>query len=206
MIEFVNKYKGNIYSQNGEDCIIAECVRRLGIGKGYSVEIGGNDGFYCSNTAALLEQGWSGLFVEADWDLYQNCRENWHKNPNVRVRCATVDGQNVNELVDERCDLFSTDTDGADYKIFKGLTAKPKIAIVEIDSSLPPGDEGFNSDGAAGYRTMVQLGIDKGYFLLCHTGNCIFVLNEYRDRFPEIVGDGLTNAESYFNRSWLEAA
>jgi len=204
VIEFANRYAWNAYSQNGEDGIIQECTNRLRL-IGHAVEIGGNDGLYCSNTASIIGNGFSGLFVEADPDLCQRCVANWKDYPNVRTHWAKVDGENVNAFVDDRCDVFSTDTDGADYEIFKGLEAKPKICIVEIDSSLPPGDEGFNEDGGASYRTMVQLGISKGYFLLCHVGNCIFVRNDFRHLFPEIIGDGLSNIDLYFNRSWLKA-
>ena len=76
--------------------------------------------------------------------------------------------------------------------------------IVEIDSSYSPEFIGFNPDGAGTYRNTVELGIEKGYFLLCHTGNLVFVANEYRELFPEIEGDGLSNAELYFKRDWLK--
>ena len=207
MIEFAHKYAQNHWrSQNGEEGILIEALSRMGILSGHAVEIGGNDGLYCSNTALLIrDNGFSGVFVDANENLCRTALINWQSFRNVRVHYAKVNGDNVNLFVDDRCDVFSTDTDGADYEIFKGLEAKPKICIVEIDSSLPPGDEGFNEDGGASYRTMVQLGISKGYFLLCHVGNCIFVLNEYRDLFPEIIGDGLSNIDLYFNRSWLKA-
>lgn len=205
MLEFVAKYAGNIHSQNGEDGIIAECLRRMKITTGYAVEVGGNDGLWLSNTRALLEQGWTGKFVEASWPLYLACEKNWAHRKDVKCICSKVDGHNVNAFVGDDCDLLSIDTDGPDHEIFKGLKAKPGIVIVEIDSSIPPGDEGFNSDGGAGYRAMTQLAISKGYFLLCHTGNLVLVANEYRQLFPEIVGDGLKNAQLYFNRSWLKA-
>ena len=126
-----------------------------------------------------------------------------HLQRPVRHQCSRVDGKNINAFVDETCDLLSLDTDGADYRIFKGLKAKPKIVIVEIDSSYLPDFVGFNPDGAGTYRNTVELGVEKGYFLLCHTGNLVFVANEYRDLFPGIEGDGLRNAELYFNRGWL---
>lgn len=205
MLSFLQKYADNgPHSQNGESGILTEALARMGISTGYAIEVGGADGLYCSNIALLLKNGWRGLFVESDWNLYQQCKANWEHNPNVRAQCCHVDGKNISAFVDDRCDVLSTDTDGADFDIFKGLKAKPKIVIVEIDSSIPPGDEGFNSDGAAGYRTMTELGISKGYFLLCHTGNLIFIDMKYRKLFPEIVGDGLNNASLYFNQSWLK--
>lgn len=206
MLPFVAKYAGNIHSQNGEDLIVQECLRRMEITTGHAVEIGGNDGLWLSNTRALLEKGWSGKFVEASWSLYLQSEKNWAHRTDVKCICSKVDGHNVNAFVNDDCDLLSIDTDGPDYEIFKGLKAKPKIVIVEIDSSIPPGDEGFNSDGGAGYQVMTRLGIKKGYFLVAHTGNLILVASEYRKLFPEIKGDGVKNAELYFNRDWLRAA
>lgn len=207
MIEFVKQYADNHkFSQNGEEGILEECLLRIrdprkGV---YCVEIGANNGLFCSNTAHLIEQGAHGLFVESDWNLYLDCKANWKDNPRVRVQCCHVDGKNINAFVGDRCDVLSTDTDGADYQIFKGLKAKPKIVIVEIDSSLPPDEEVFNADGAAGYRPMLNLGIAKGYFLLAHTGNLVFVDSKYRELFPEIDRHPVLDWELYFNQSWLK--
>lgn len=204
MLSFLNKYAGNVHSQNGEDHIIWECVTRLGLKNGHAVEVGANDGRWMSNTRLLVEWGWSCVFVEADWNLFNHCKANWADDLRVRVQCSRVDGNNVNAFVDDSCDLLSTDTDGTDFEIFAGLIAKPKIVIIEIDSAIPPGvlarDDGFLGT----YSNTVALGIYKGYFLLCHTGNLIFIDNKYRDLFPEIEGDGLTNSELYFNRGWLK--
>lgn len=180
-----------------------ECVRRMGIESGHCVEIGGHDGFYCSNTAYLIGQGFSGLFVEGDYGRHKESCRNWAGNARVRHQCCKVDGKNVNAFVTEMCDVFSTDTDGIDYEIFKGLKARPKIVIVEIDSSIQPPSEEFNSDGAPGYWPMVVLGLEKGYFLLCHTGNLIFVQEEYKHLFPEINKHPLIEWEYFFNRAWV---
>lgn len=206
MLSFLNKYAKNfVYSQNGEEGIIYECLFRMGTAtQGHAVEIGGNDGRYCSNTALLLENGWSGLFVESDYGLYLKSKSNWSGFPNVRHQCSRVDERNINAFVDERCDLLSLDTDGSDYRIFHGLRVKPKIVIAEIDSSIPPDQLGFNRDGAAGYLEMLRLAHRRGYFLLCHTGNMVLIANEYRHLFPEIEGDGLSNVDEYFNRGWLK--
>lgn len=206
MLSFVAQYGRNIHSQNGEDGILAECVKRLGIEKGHCVEVGASDGLWMSNTRALIERGWSGLFVEADYSLYEQCCDNWKHNPSVKVQCCKVGGESINIFVDEECDLLSTDTEGADYEILKGLRAKPSIVIIEIDSALQPDREGFNSGGGASYLSMLGLGSAKGYFLLAHTGNLIFIDIKYRNLFPEIEGDGLSNTELYFNYNWLRNA
>lgn len=206
MLSFLRQYADNgRYSQNGEQGIINEALRRIGIVKGHCVEIGANDGYYCSNTAHLIEQGWTGTYVEADYELYKKCFQNWSFTNQVRVQCCRVTSQNIDIFVDNRCLVLSLDTDGSDYEIFKAVKAKPKIVIVEIDSSYPPDIVAFNKDGAGTYRNTVELGIVKGYFLLAHTGNLIFVASEHRSLFPGIEGDGLGNAELYFNKGWLRS-
>lgn len=205
MLDFLYKYRRDYrYSQNGEEGIILECFIRMKQNRGHCVEIGGHDGRFCSNIALLCENvGWTGLFVETDYTLYQQCVSNWKDNPRVRCQCSHVDGRNVNAFVKDDCDLLSLDTDGGDYEIFDGLQAKPKIVIVEIDSSLNPEYASFNNDGGANYFTMTLLGVTKGYFLLCHTGNLIFVDQKYRELFPEIVGDPLVDVDKYFSPAWL---
>lgn len=206
MLSFYERYRKDFaFSQNGEEGILLECVRRMNLESGHCVEIGGHDGLYCSNTAYLIQKGFSGLFVEADYDRYLQSKANWADNPSVRHQCCKVDGSNVNAFVPD-CDIFSTDTDGADYRIFAGLKARPKIVIVEIDSSIEPPSEELNSDGAPGYWPMTVLGLEKGYFLLCHTGNLIFVKQEYQHLFPEIDKHPLIEWEYFFNRAWVKDA
>lgn len=204
MLTFYNKHaKNEVYSQNGEEGLILEVLKRLKIETGNCVEIGGNNGKWLSNTALLIDKGWTGKFVEADFDLWQDCCNNWKGNDKVKAVCSFVSADNANAFIDTDCDVLSIDVDGKDYEIFKAMEAKPKIVIVEIDSSIPPDQDRFNSEGGSGYLPMVQLGIEKGYFLLCHTGNLVFVDKQYKKLFPEIKGDGLKNAVDYFRADWL---
>lgn len=205
MLDFLNKYAENVtYSQNGEEGLLIECLSRMKITTGHCVEIGANNGLWCSNTALLLKNGWTGKMVEADFNLWKLCTENWKDNKKVVCQCSRVDKYNINAFVGKDCDVLSIDTDGQDYQLLMALKAKPKIVIVEIDSSIPPHDHRFNSEGGSGYKPMVELAKGKGYFLLAHTGNLVFVDEEYKELFPEITGDPLYNHEQYFNKSWLK--
>lgn len=207
MLSFLNQYGRNyLASQNGEEGILEECQRR-GISLFHCVEIGGHDGRFCSNTAWVIESDIrvvTGLFVEADYGRYLQCKSNWAHNSNVRYQCSRVDERNVNAFIDDRCDLLSIDTDGSDYAIFRGLKARPKIIIVEIDSSIEPPSERVNADGGVGYWTMTTLALEKGYFVLCHTGNLILVRQEYGPLFPECGPHPLLEWQKYFNRAWLK--
>jgi hypothetical protein len=205
MVSFLDRYGFNVHSQNREDGVIAECIKRLGLPASHAVEIGGNDGLWLSNIRHLIEQGWSGLYVESDYDLYLKSKLNWYDNPHVRCQCSRVDGNNINAFVDERCDVLSLDTDGGDCSIFCGMQARPSIVIVEIDSSIEPPDERVNSDGGVGYWTMVTAALERGYFVLCHTGNLVLVKQEYGYLFPECSAHPLLEWEKYFNRGWIGA-
>lgn len=205
MLSFYNKYaKDFIFSQNGEEGILQEVLKRLKIESGHCCEIGANNGLWLSNTAWLIkEKGFTGLMVEADYDLWEQCCKNWQGNERVSSTCSMVNPSNINAFVDASCDVLSIDVDGIDFEIFKVLEAKPKIIIIEIDSSIPPDEERFNREGGAGYLPMVKLALEKGYLLLCHTGNLVFVDKKYRKLFPEIKGDGIKNSEEYFRTNWL---
>lgn len=205
MLTFYNKYaKDLVYSQNGEEGLLIEAMKRLKIETGCAVEFGGHNGKYLSNTALLIDNGWTGKFIEADYDLWEQCCKNWAGNDRVKSVCSMVNPGNVNAFVDESCHVVSIDVDGIDYQIFQAMEAKPKVVIIEIDSSIPPTDDRFNVQGGAGYLPMVKLGIEKGYFLLCHTGNLVFVDKQYKKLFPDIKGDGLKNSAEFFRTNWLK--
>lgn len=58
-------FKRNDFSQNGEDGIIEELFRRIGIEAKTCCEFGAWDGIYLSNCRRLIDQGWQTLFIEA---------------------------------------------------------------------------------------------------------------------------------------------
>jgi hypothetical protein len=55
-------------------------------------------------------------------------------------------------------------------------------SLVEINSSSQPGDElvhGENGQQGTTFTAMLKLGLAKGYSLVAHTGNMIFVRNDH---------------------------
>lgn len=181
MLDFVYKFGYNIYSQNGEDGIIKECMFRIKPDLKVAVEFGGVDGVFFSNTAAL---GWKRFLYDTE-------------PTDFIVEKKEITPENVNELPE--CEVLSIDIDGNDFEVWKAYNGKPSVVIIEINSSLNPGVEFFHPERGASFITMLRLAEDKGYFLLCHTGNMIFVLNKHKDLFPEIEIAGL----EFFNKRWL---
>lgn len=61
----LTQFYSQVYSQNGEDGMIAEVFRRIGTTDRFFVEIGVENGLQC-NTRFLLETGWTGVWIEGD--------------------------------------------------------------------------------------------------------------------------------------------
>lgn len=208
MLTFAKKYGRNDFSQFGEDGIIEEILHRIKIEKPACAEFGAHNGVFCSNTFRLIKSGKAAksIMIEMSHGLYKQCRENM-SGYNVDVLNCAVIPENINILVGPyKPDLLSIDTDGPCYSLWKAYTGMPAIVVIEINSSYDTTAEGPISDKENGtaYKPMVELGISKGYFLVTHTGNLTFVDNQYRDLFPEIIGDGLENAAEYFDTSWIK--
>jgi hypothetical protein len=73
-----HKFCSNVYSQNGEDGVIAQLFKELGITRGYVCEFGAADGKFSSNTYNLITTGnFNGLYIESDHVLYEKCKANF---------------------------------------------------------------------------------------------------------------------------------
>lgn len=177
----IKRYKNNIHSQNGEDGIVSEIIKRIKPKVKRCVEFGGHDGYYCSNTRALIENGWEGRMYDI--------------NPmHESVERVEITPSNVNEIVGD-CTVLSIDTDGPDWELWKAYKYTPSVVIIEINSSIIPDQEHFSYERGASFKTMNKLAESKGYFLLAHTGNCLYVRNEFKELFED--------ADETFDRSWL---
>jgi len=190
MLTFVEKYKFNVNSQNGEDGIIAEIIKRIKPKNKTAMEFGCPSFDYCSNTALLAKNGWDVTMYDRDY------------NADHRIIEKKITVDNVNEIGQPT--LLSIDIDNDDYHIWAAYEYSPDIVIIEINSSIPPMTIEIPGDKGASYRAMVELGLSKGYFLLCHTGNLVFVLLKHLKLFPEVDSySPIGHWEKFFNKSFL---
>lgn len=197
-----DKYRTNIFSQTGEDGILSEIFRRLDIETGTFCEFGAADGLFCSNTRALLEMGWTGKLIEADPKHGKALIDNT-MGKDVELYFGPVTRQNINELIPRRLNLLSIDVDNEDFHLWNAYTGVADVVVIEVNSSIAPPEIMIPGERGSSYSAMVMLAITKGYFLIAHHGNCIFVLNKYRALFPEITADPLKDPDEYFSRAWL---
>ncbi len=132
------------FSQNGEDGVLAEILRRIGTRNRYFVEFGvgaGREGncVYLADVAA-----WQGSFMEADGELHHQLERKYLAQGAVNTICARVSGDNVEQLLIElnvpaEPDVISIDIDGQDYWIWEAIeNYRPRVLVIEYNSSLDP--------------------------------------------------------------------
>ena len=185
------EHSENRYSQNGEDGIIREIFRRLKITDGWFVEFGAWDGIHLSNSYNLAaHHGWSGVYIEGSPQKFQDLLQTVAKFPGkLHPICAMVGFEGDGKLDDllartpipKDFDLLSIDIDSYDWQVWNALEKyRPKLVIIECNCALAPDVHSIHnpptSEGAS-FKALMDLGKKQGYTLVCHTGNCFFVLN-----------------------------
>jgi len=204
----------NIYSQNGEDGVTAEVLERLNISSGWFCEFGAWDGKYGSNTYALLKQGWHGVMIEGDAKKFlalQRTAKNYPDTLLIQQAYVSFDGgdSSLDNLLAKTpipadFDVLSIDIDSYDFHVWNSLNCyRPKLVIIEIDSSTPPGEKYvYEGHRLTSFSAMLELGISKNYTLVCHTGNLFFVANEYVELLA-LDRETLDTPESIFIKDWV---
>lgn len=202
----LTRHGANVYSQDGEDGILAHIFETIGVRSHICVEFGAWDGFYLSNTANLWTKGWRGILIEANEERFVDLQRNIAAH-NVKAIQGFVrhEGEDTlerilrREGITETPDLVAIDIDGDDYHIFASLNElRPRVIICEYNPTVPPHMDLVAEPGnyfGASALAMVRLAEKKGYALVaCTETNLIFVQQEYFDLFREYD----TNLESIF--------
>jgi hypothetical protein len=175
----------------------------MNIKAGTFIEFGAWDGKYLSNTYNLFNNGWSGIYIEADTNKYKDLLSNFGKFSN-RIDCVNSlvgfnDTDNLDTIIEihskrREFDFVSIDVDGLDYFIFQKMNKYlPKVICIEVNaghspefSEIFPENIASNNIGQS-LKVMTDLAKVKGYFPLCYTGNLFLVKNEYFDLFKNDV-------------------
>jgi len=200
-VKSLNSYYRDVHSQRGEDEILEEVFKRIGIKNGRFVEFGAWDGIYLSNTRLLYENGWNGLFIESEPRRFMDLCSNYKGDERVKCLNSMVQESGDNSfdnLMDQHydypLDFVSIDIDGLDYYIFRSIERHlPKVICIECNQFLHPmADEvprDLANDGKYGiglslrmFRTQAE---KKGYKIICYTQNIIMVQEQYADLFEK---------------------
>lgn len=181
------------HAQFNEDAILNGLYHKIGTTNKLCVDIGANDGKFCSNTRFFMENGWEGIFVEPDEKTFEKLATLYPPEWCLKEKATsenTIDGILTKVYFPLSFDLMSLDIDGQEYYVWRDMVKyKPRVVVVEwspyVQCDFIPerdsnGKDGFNQ---AGIHPMLKLAIEKGYYVVAITPtNLICVDQKY---FPE---------------------
>lgn len=221
----LTQHEFSVFSQWGEDGIIAWLVQSIDVRPKVFVEFGVED-YSEANTRFLVEyDNWTGLVMDASSQNIDRVRTSelcWRHN--LRAAHSLVTRNNVNNLFAENdisgdIGLLSIDIDGNDYWVWKAInTINPTIVVIEYNhrfgSELAvtiPYVESFRRGErhpvyyfGASLKALCMLASRKGYaFIGCNSNgvNAFFVR---RDKLNADIKE-LSVADGYVAGTFTES-
>jgi hypothetical protein len=218
----LSAHEWKLYSQNGEDGILAHVFQTIGVVNWRFVEFGFGDGRQCNAANLALNCGWRGLFLDGNEHHVLAAKAYYAsmlgpRYGDVRMVHAWITAENINAMLassgfDGEIDLLSIDIDGNDYWVWRAIDViQPRVVIVEYNATFGPTravttkyDPEFRRYGkhASGYyhgaslSALTKLGKQKGYRLVgCETSgaNAFFL----RKGIAEHALPAVTPEEAY---------
>jgi hypothetical protein len=188
------EYRSDVFSQKGEDGVVAKILQILPERDRWCVEFGAWDGKHLSNTRALIEnQDYSAVLIEGSKErfrsLQSSCTGKRVYPVNAFVGFSAENGldrilETIPIPVD--FDFLSIDIDGNDFHAWNAVSKfTPKVVCIEFNPTIhtdvefvQPADPSVNQGSSL--SSIVRLGKDKGYELVSVLPfNAIFVREQY---------------------------
>lgn len=189
----------NGYSQYGEEAVILETFKALGIEKGHLVDLGAGDGYTMSNTRALLDMGWTGDLYDGDPKGAKDVKKIWLTQDSITS--VVFYGLQQRDLGD--FEYLNIDIDGNDYHILHRLLWKgwmPLLITAEINPIFKRDEAvvmSYNEAHIWGNDTYYGMSLaacerlakEFGYTLIhLHQGiNAFLLRNDHAQARPELI-------------------
>jgi hypothetical protein len=212
----LSNYKKNFFSQNGEDGIIQETLKRIGNSiDRQCCEVGAFDGMHLSNTYNLIKKKkYKALLIESNKKTYNKLLKNIPDSKIIKINEA-VGFEQKNKLdffldkfnFNKDFDFLSIDIDGADYHVFKDLNIyKPKLICIEFNYTIPNDvifiqEKKIKINQGSSAAALINLAKEKEYYPIAATFcNLFFIHKKYKKSVTgpeEILINKLINDSFY---------
>ena len=142
----------SLYSQNGEDGVLAKIFQVIPPVSKFCVEFGGYDGVTDSNTLLLRLQGWQAVQFDRQYQI-----------PKYNLYKEFITAETINDLFDKYnvpsdLDLLSIDIDYNDFYVWKAIRCRPAVVVIEYNATHLP-----HEDRVVKYRPF-YIGDDTNYY------------------------------------------
>ena len=180
-MSWLDEHALSVYSQNGEDGIIAHIFSVIGHESHLFIEFGFSVP-ECNSWRLVEEEGFGGLFIDkSDVCAALKAKLAAQERINVRVVRESLTVENIEEVLSwmpAEIDMMSIDVDGNDYWLWKAIErTSPRLVVIEFNKALGPDisvtipyDPDFSwacgSYFGASLRALARLGKLKGYKLI----------------------------------------
>jgi hypothetical protein len=214
-----------VYSQHGEDGVLAEIFRRIGVTDRRFVEIGVTP--LENNTLCRFVQGWTGVWIDGGLDIEkfpERLRQACEKGE-LTALTRMLTRENVGGILREagmraEFDLLSLDVDMNTYELWAGLAEfRPRVIVVEYNGYFPPDIDwrvDYRPDAkwdgttyfGASLKAFERLGRERGYRLVgCDLSgtNAFFVREDAAVGHFLASGDAATHYEPPRYHFYVEA-
>src|ERR1700689_3907460 len=123
----LSHYEKSLYSQNGEDGVLAKILQLVQPSTRFCVEFGAYDGITGRNTYLLRMQGWNGLLLDRMFEV-----------PEFNLYKEFITAETISAIFDKYAipydlGLLSIDIDYNDFYVWRGIDEKYKPAVVVIE-------------------------------------------------------------------------
>ena len=135
----------------------------------------------CFHTAigGARKRGMKGIDSDDSWD------EEREKNDMQNTIDNILEKSKFN-ITSDNFSLMSIDIDSYDYYVFKSIEKYfPKVLIFEVSSGHSIDADFISEHKGCSIKSVNELGIEKGYKMICHCGNVIFVRNDLTHKLPD---------------------
>ena len=146
-ISNLRNFESKVFSQNGEDGILVEIFRRIGITNKIFAEFWVQDGTECCTRNLLENAGWSGMWIDSSSQYVDKARRMFSHLP-INVIESFLTAENIVPLfrdagLPEEFDLMVIDVDGNDYWMWHALADhfRPRVVVTEFNGTFGPEEE-----------------------------------------------------------------